>query len=51
MIFRNSENEHDFFDLFIDLRYIEPMTSIGAKFLWLGLWISYRDIFQLFSIY
>ena len=45
---KNSENEHDF----IDLRYIEPMTSIWAKLLWLGwMWIIYRDIFQSFRIY
>jgi len=31
--FRYSVNEHDLFDLFIDLRYIEPMASIGGKFL------------------
>ena len=47
--FRNSENEHDFFDLFNDLRYIEPMTWIWAKLLWLGwMWIIYRNNFNHF---
>ena len=47
MTFGNSEDEHDFFDLCNDLRYIEHMTECGSRFI-ARMWIIYRYFFNHF---
>ena len=49
MIFRNSKNEHGFFDLCMDLRCIESISLNLEKVYWIvSMWIIYKDFFSIF---